>query len=849
MALASTCRLALLLLLAQAGLAQAVSERDADIPLEGRLLRSVLADYEAAGYQFVYSRELVRSHTRLKSEHAGADALEKLRTSMRDIGLALLPGHAAGVFRIARSPLATPAEEPQAQDRPISGRVTDANTGQPVPDARVQAGWARATTDANGKFALDPGSAARIRVTHPGYVRRTAPVAPADPEAGLHIILEPRIEELLVTAERKALREQSQVSRHALGAAEIEAMPTFGDEALRATINLPGVSSIGVGAMPHVRGGLRNETLVLFDGAVLVEPFHLEDFQGVFSVLDPQIIDEVNLHTGGFPARYGNRMSGVMEIESADIPPGGGGSLTFSLLNTGVSVHGAAARGEPRWLLSLRRGNLDVLTRRINPEVGLPNYADGYGRLEWELDGGRRLALAALVYNNDIEFVDSNSGIGEQADSHYYNAQTWLRYERDWPSGMETESLLNVRVYRNHRYGEAHFADPWAGGGAVDDRRNFRDLHLSHRAAVQWGGVATEMGAGLGYVQGEYEYSATIRGTALAAALGEPRHPRRAIRSRPRGLKAHAYGSARFKLRPRIAAEAGLRWDYRGYAAHKDKHQLNPRLSLGVELGPRSVLRLAAGVFSQAQEIHELQVEDGLDNFQLPQRAHHFVASLKQRYSVVGLSVGLAVYRKDLRRPAVRYENLFNPLVLLPEIAADRVPVDPSRARATGVELTLQWEPTAQLQAWFSLSRSTAEDQVDGHWIKRRWNQSYALAAGAIWTGDSWSASAATRMHPGWHSTRLPAAIAAGQRLNLRWNEHRLRRYFSVDLRLSRTWDWESHALSVFIEAANVLDRKNIGGIDYTLSASDSIGEHEVAYEDVAVLPYAPSIGFRWRFK
>ncbi|MDE0129806.1 MAG: TonB-dependent receptor [Gammaproteobacteria bacterium] len=848
MALASSCRLALLLLLAQAALAQAAGEPNAEIALEGRLLRSVLADYEAAGYQFIYSRELVRPNTRLKAERDGADALEKLRASLRDIGLNLLPGHAAGVFRIARSSLAAAAEEPQAQGRTISGRVTDANTGQAVTGARVQAGAARATTDADGRFALDPGTAERIQVTHPGYVRQTAATAPDEPQSGLRIALEPRIEELLVTAERKALREQSQVSRHALDAAEIEAMPTFGDEALRATFNLPGVSSIGVGAMPHVRGGMRNETLVLFDGAVLVEPFHLEDFQGVFSVLDPQIIEELNLHTGGFPARYGNRMSGVLDIEAAAVPPGTGGSITFSFLNTGVFAHGGADRGAPRWLFSLRRGNLDVLTRRINPKVGLPNYADGYGRLEWELEGGRRLALAALIYNNDIEFVDSNSGIGEQADSHYYNAQTWLRYERDWPSGMETESLLSARIYRNHRYGEANFADPWAGGGAVNDRRNFRDLNFSHRAALQWGGVAAELGASLGYVQGEYEYAASTRSTALAAALGAQRHPRHAIRSSPRGLKGQAYGSARFKPRPRIAVEAGLRWDYQGYTSGTRRHQLNPRLSLGVELRTGTVLRLAAGVFSQAQEIHELQVEDGLDSFQHPQQAHHFVVSLMQRYSTLGLSVEIAAYRKNFRRPALRYENLFNPLVLLPEIAADRIAVEPSEARAAGVELTLRWEPSAQLQGWLSLAQSMAEDQLGGQWIKRHWNQSYALAAGAIWNGDSWSASAAMRVHPGWHSTRLPAAIAPGQRLDLQWNESRLRRFVSVDLRLSRSWDWESHALSVFIEAVNVLDRKNIGGIDYTLSASDSLAVYDVASEDVAVLPYAPSLGFRWRF-
>ena len=77
---------------------------------------------------------------------------------------------------------------------------------------------------------------------------------------------------------------------------------------------MPGAAATDLSAKFYVRGGAADETLVRFDGLRLANPFHLKDFQSVFSAIDPALIGTIDVYTGGFPANFGDRMSGVIDI-------------------------------------------------------------------------------------------------------------------------------------------------------------------------------------------------------------------------------------------------------------------------------------------------------------------------------------------------------------------------------------------------------------------------------------------------------------------------------------------------------------------------------------------------------
>ncbi len=83
---------------------------------------------------------------------------------------------------------------------------------------------------------------------------------------------------------------------------------------LRVTRFLPGTASNALSARSHVRGGRDEELAVYFDGVPLFEPFHYKDVQSLLGMLDPGSISKIDFFSGVFPARYGNRLSGVLDI-------------------------------------------------------------------------------------------------------------------------------------------------------------------------------------------------------------------------------------------------------------------------------------------------------------------------------------------------------------------------------------------------------------------------------------------------------------------------------------------------------------------------------------------------------
>ena len=84
-------------------------------------------------------------------------------------------------------------------------------------------------------------------------------------------------------------------TRHIVGEPELRAMK-------------PGAYLINV-----ARGGAVDEMQVIFDGMRIVEPFHLRDYQGVFSAIDQRIVSGIEIYSGGFPPEYGDALSGVSQ--------------------------------------------------------------------------------------------------------------------------------------------------------------------------------------------------------------------------------------------------------------------------------------------------------------------------------------------------------------------------------------------------------------------------------------------------------------------------------------------------------------------------------------------------------
>lgn len=827
-------RLLLLLLALAAGAALAQPPRP---------LQEVLNAFEDAGYSFVYSRDLVRPSTMVEVE--APLSIAALQRALEKIGLTLERTE-NGDGRVTWYVVPRQVTSPPSG---IEGRITDAASGEPLAGVKVEIAGQVAFTDASGRFRLSVQTGPPLTVSRTGYQPRQVTLDERLDEL-LEISLEAqsRIEEVVVVSSRYALEQNGGASVHTLSARDLGGIPEFGDDALRAVNQLPGTAGIGLSARPYIRGGLPDETLVLFNNVELLEPFHLKDFQSVFSGFNPSLVKSIDVYTGGFPARYGDRMSGVMDIKPADEIGGFGADVMLSFLTASAAFVGTSQDGRGRWALSARRGNLDLVLDVLDPDAGTPKYSDYFGSFSYALNPVTEIEAGFIFYDDDVELKDVDEGDGELAHSVYRNGYAWLQLHRQWSERVDSSTVLSYGSIENDRDGFINDEDLEEGSSSLTDRRHFELVHLAHRQHIRRSdSLAFELGGRFSYQQGRYETLAVIERGVLAELIGIPVNELRVVDERPDGTSGGLYGSVRYLPRDWLSLEAGLRWDYQDYAG-SFASQGSPRFSALVNVSPRTELRLSLGRFHQAEQIQELQAADGVSEFQPAQYADHYILGLEHAFGASGLSMRFEAFHKRFQRPKRRHENLFNSLILMPELASDRVAVSPDKARARGLELTLAWEPSPTFDAWLTYTHAYADDEIAGEWVKRGWDQRHTVGSGLIWEHGSWSFSTAVLWHSGWQTTVLPPAIGEDELPALTRNADRLPDYLSLDLRVSRTWRWPRQSLVVFLELTNALDRENVGAYEYDVEENEEEGGYNLPREPVTLLPRIPSLGVRWTF-
>jgi hypothetical protein len=295
-------------------------------------------------------------------------------------------------------------------------------------------------------------------------------------------------------------------------------------------------------------------------------------------------------------------------------------------------------------------------------------------------------------------------------------------------------------------------------------------------------------------------------------------------------------------------AELGLRWDRYGYSDLPTERHASPRLSVRHELDSRTALRWSAGRYFQPEGVHELQIEDGVTTFFPAQRADQVVIGVERRLGEDYL-LRAEVYRKSLERLRPRFENLFDPLAIVPELEADRARIAPERASARGLEVSITRTDPDGVRWWASFVRARASDVVNGETVPRSWDQRYAAQFGAEHDSGNWALGAVLGLHSGWPTTGLTLEESASGELRAvvgRRNSLRLGGFASLDLRARRRVPLRVGALDVFVEVSNAANRDNPCCGDFDLEERDDGVFLEE--ETDAWLPRLATFGVLWQF-
>ncbi len=270
--------------------------------------------------------------------------------------------------------------------------------------------------------------------------------------------------------------------------------------------------------------------------------------------------------------------------------------------------------------------------------------------------------------------------------------------------------------------------------------------------------------------------------------------------------------------------------------------QVAPRFSLAWQPLERSVLRLSAGRYAQSQRIHELEVEDGITTFAPAETSDQLSLAFESR-STKGWRFRAGVFARELEDLRPRFENLWNPLELFPEVQRDRLRIDASRARARGLELSLISPRSAKrISGRVAATLSRSEDREGGRWVPRSWDQRFAASASITFAlSERSSLSLAAVGRSGWPTTP-PEALDTGELSTLR-NSDRLGGYLRLDARYSFTRRTRAGTFRLDLAVTNLTDRTNDCCVDVEFDPDSG----ELSAETESWTGIAPYVSLSWQ--
>jgi len=208
-----------------------------------------------------------------------------------------------------------------AQTKAITGQVIDADSKEKLPYANVMIKGTRIGTQANldGFFLLHnaPDTTFVLHVTYLGYVPVEIVVNPQQKSSGILAALKQTailMSEVTVSAvQSNFIKTETTPSKTTVSPTQIANLPSVGQvDIFRSIQLLPGISATNDGSSGlFVRGGTPDQNLVVFDGMTV---YHVDHFFGFFSAFNPDAIKDVQLYKGAFPARFGGRLSCVVDM-------------------------------------------------------------------------------------------------------------------------------------------------------------------------------------------------------------------------------------------------------------------------------------------------------------------------------------------------------------------------------------------------------------------------------------------------------------------------------------------------------------------------------------------------------
>lgn len=595
----------------------------------------------------------------------------------------------------------------------IRGKIIDDKTREPLAGAVIRLDKTQygAISDANGNYLISnvPAGDYVVKISLIGYEELRLE---CEIETGKTLVLNLQLREkaiesqevqVIADATRQA-QDDPRTSVHKITPRQSKILAGGFEDVLRSLQAIPGVlAQNDFSSQLFIRGSGPDQNLMVIDDIEVFNPYRL---YGTISMFNPETVADLSLITGGFPAKYGDRLSAVLDVSNRN----GSRDVAFqtqldmNITDANVIIEGKSPfQLNGSWLLSARRTYYDLIvgpilrrTGRVDNNTAFPNFTDVQARLFFELNPTNRLIVTG-VYGRDAVKILTAQRSNDLPDSVNVgnltsNDLVGLAWHHQ-PSARTLNKLI-ASWYRNS--GDSRF------GGSFIDRLNYSQAFLdefeldslaspaqlasinlrsdSYFSFAKWtlrdefstrfDRHLIEMGAGIDALETTFELLLEADEATTALIRSQQDNPRfsalplnQRLSQSEVYLRSHVFVQDRWEAIPkRLYVQPGLRFDYYEVVG---KAYLSPRFNFSLALDALTTLRGAWGAYRQSPGFEKLidqtaffdLTQRGLLRSLQAEQAIHYVLGIDRWLNAEWQFRG-EVYFKDFNRLIIQRREL-----------------------------------------------------------------------------------------------------------------------------------------------------------------------------------------------
>ncbi len=665
-------------------------------------------------------------------------------------------------------------------------------------------------TNERGEFEINTSICGKrnMMVSRLGYGKKDLELQLSpDQILTLEIILKEEPVELKgITVTASSFSSKEEDAGIAINRMDVVTTPGAAADVFQSIKALPGLTPVSEGAELFVRGGNPYETVTLLDQASLTHPYHNEShYGGLFGVIDPSIIKDIYFSSGGFSVKYGNALSGVLDIKTEDW-------IEKNQMNVNLNIAGFAFNSAfPLYnkklalRLSGRKSTSDLLfqlNRIRSGFVSAPTSQDGTFNLSWKYSASGKIRFFTLVGDDqqslNVELPSYDHELGNDSKIILYNLQASDVIARKILTQI---SLSSSRYLQGWRYGI------WKSENKESSAKLRWDNELSYRKEDFFN-------FGMEINREGYTFKGIF---PTDSSDFSPDAPQKMYQDKNEVNCLGGYVENQIHLSEKLFFKAGLRSDYQNLSR---SFTFDERFSLGFSISPRDVIRLSWGTFHQFPQLHYLDREYGNPKLNAS-RANHAVIGWEREWS----------------RNALRIETYYKKYEELPLDDTLLNYSNQGYGYAAGVDFIYKANLSSRVSGWITYSFiQTKRKELDfNKLLPARYDIPHNLnLVGKVSWGTSYEVGINYRFCTGQPFTPVTGSfydstLAVWKPLYGDINSERFPYYNRLDVRLTKIFSLHPDVFSLFyLEVLNILNIPNI--MDYSYSSDYSKRDKVLSY-------------------